>query len=91
MELLISIAMMVSIPTRFSWLIFVPICGRASITMSRAKAACRIQNFTEGRKRDTSGISAFSKEGSPNLRSRFFWLRKDMNLMSAKTGISTNR
>ena len=45
------------------------------MTMSKANAAWSSQNFSNGRKRDTSGISSFSSLGSPNFLSRFFWLR----------------
>ena len=68
-----SSAIMASMPLRFSRDILVPICGRASITMSRASAAISSQNFTSGRKRDTSGINCFSKSGSPNF---FSFLRR---------------
>ena len=81
---------MVSIPLRFSREIFVPICGRASITMSSAKAACNSQNFTDGRYLETSGISSFSSSGSPNFRSLRTRWRQPQNLTSASSGLTTS-
>ena len=48
-ELLMSTAMMVSMPFRLSWVIFVPICGRANITTNKAKAVVAKPSFTHGR------------------------------------------
>ena len=90
-ELLISIAIMVSIPVRFSWLIFVPNCGRASVTMSNANAAKSRQNLTKGRKRDTSGINWRTSSGSPKRRKRFFCWCTMKKRNSANKGISTNK
>ena len=89
-ELLMSRQIMVSMPLRFSREIFVPICGRASTTMSRASAACRSQNFTVGRNFETSGMSSFSKAGSPNLRSlRRRWCHPQ-NRSKANTGMMSS-
>ena len=91
MELLMSMAMMVSIPVRFSWLILVPICGRASMTTSSASTASRSQNLASGRQRDTPGMSWRSSAGSPNLRKRLRCLRASTKRMSASTGTAAKR
>ena len=90
-ELLISTAIIVSMPLRFSWLILVPICGRASMMMSKAKAVSIRQNFTTGRKRDTLGINWRSKSMSPKRRSIFFRRRMATKRISTNRGISANR
>ena len=65
MELLTSKAMMASMPRRVRVSMRVPYCGRARHNTSMASAAFRSQNFSSRRQRETSGISAFSSDGSP--------------------------
>ena len=91
MELLTSMAMMVSMPVRFSCEILVPNCGRASMTMSSDRAASSTQNLTAGRMRDTSGISWRTNSGSPNLRSRFFCWRTMSRRTMTSTGMTASR
>ena len=85
MELLTSSAMMVSMPARFSSLMRLPNCGRASITIKSASTPSSNQNFTDGRQRETSGIRASTKAGSPKRRRRCFLLR----CMTKRTMAST--
>ena len=90
-ELLMSRAIIVSMPLRFSWLILVPICGRASMMMSKARAVSISVNFTTGLRRDTSGISWRSSSMSPKRRSIFLRRRMATKRMSTNSGISANR
>ena len=64
-ELLISNAMIASIPLRFSCDIFEPNCGRAKANINEDKAVISNKNFTQGRNLETSGISSFNKVGLP--------------------------
>ena len=90
MELEISRQIMVSMPFRFSLEILLPICGRATITMSNAKAASISTNFTVGRYLDMWGISCLSNSGSPNFLSFALLLLQPIRRTSTSAGITHN-
>lgn len=61
------------------------------MTINKAKAAIKSQNFTVGRYLDTSGINSLSNSGSPNLRSFFLRCLHPTYLTTAKMGMISSR
>ena len=90
-ELLMSMAMMVSIPLRFSWVMRVPSCGLASMSMSNRSTVWSNQNFTSGLTLDTSTDNFFIISGCAKRRSRLRRCRATQYLTMAIMGMVSSR